>query len=130
MSRNLLTEFTCVAAGGMTGALLRHGTNNAFEGIFGETLFVTATTVENILGSFLIGFIFSLLNRYDINNEKLNLFILTGIIGSYTTYSGFMVEAFLLLQQSALLFILYILSQITVGIIAVWLGISFFKKVE
>ncbi len=128
MSRNLFTEFMCVAAGGMIGALLRHGTNNVFEGLFGETSFVTATTIENIFGSFLIGFIFSLLNKHNIENEKLNLFILTGIIGSYTTYSGFMAEAFLLLQQSALLFILYTLSQITIGIIAVWLGISFFKK--
>ena len=128
MDKNLSSEFFWVGAGGMTGALLRHGTNNAFESLFGETSFVTATTIENLLGSFLIGLIFTLLNRNNVQNEKLNLFLLTGIIGSYTTYSGFMAEAFLLLQQSPSLFSAYIFSQIIAGIIAVWLGIMFCKK--
>lgn len=128
MDKNLTSELLWVGAGGMAGALLRHGTNNAFEGLFGETSFLTATTIENILGSFLIGLIFTLLLRKDVQNEKLNLFLLTGIIGSYTTYSGFMVEAFLLLQQSPLLYAAYIFTQVSIGIIAVWIGIICFKK--
>lgn len=57
----------------------------------------------------------------------LNLFLLTGVIGSYTTYSGFMAEAFVLLHQSPLLFLGYLCSQLFAGVFAVSIGMRLFN---
>lgn len=127
MLKNLIKEVLWVGFGGMIGALLRHGINAIFTSTFGSTSFITATTIENITGSFLIGFTFSFLSRKNPHNRMLNLFLLTGVIGSYTTYSGFMAEAFVLLHQSPLLFLGYLCSQIFAGFIAVTIGIRMFK---
>ena len=127
MFKNLIREVLFVGLGGMIGALLRHGTNTLFESTFGDTSFITATTIENVAGSFLIGVIFTLLSRKDSQNRMLNLFLLTGMIGSYTTYSGFMVEAFILLNQSPLLFMGYLFSQVCIGLFAVVVGMKIVK---
>lgn len=123
MKTGFLKECIYVGAGGIIGALLRHGTNTLFGRWFIDTSFITATTIENISGSLLIGIIFSFLSKKNIQNRPLNLFLLTGIIGSYTTYSGFMAEAFIMLQQSSYMFFTYLFSQVLAGIIAVWAGI-------
>lgn len=127
MFKKLIKEITWVGFGGMIGSLLRHGTNTFFTSNFGDTSFITATIIENVTGSFLIGVIFSLLNRKNSQNRMLNLFLLTGVIGSYTTYSGFMAEAFVLLHQSPLLFLGYLSSQIFLGLFAVMIGMRNFK---
>ncbi len=127
MFKNLIREVIFVGLGGMIGALLRHGTNSLFTSTFGNTSFITATTIENVTGSFLIGVIFTLLNRKDSPNRMLNLFLLTGMIGSYTTYSGFMVEAFILLNQSPLLFMGYLFSQVCIGLFSVVVGMKIVK---
>ncbi|MEX2457183.1 MAG: CrcB family protein [Balneolaceae bacterium] len=128
MFKNVIKEVIWVGFGGMIGALLRYGTNTLFTSTFGNASFITATTVENITGSFLIGVIFSFLSRKKSPNRMLNLFLLTGLIGSYTTYSGFMVEAFVLLHQSPLLFLGYLCSQIFMGLLAVTIGMRMFKQ--
>lgn len=127
MFKNLIREITFVGLGGMIGALLRHGTNTLFASTFGDTSFITATTIENVVGSFLIGIIFTLLSRKGSQNRMLNLFLLTGMIGSYTTYSGFMVEAFVLLQQSPMIFVGYLFSQVCLGLFAVVAGMKILK---
>lgn len=127
MFKNLIKEITWVGLGGMIGALLRHGTNSLFTSTFGDTSFITATTIENVAGSFLIGVIVTLLSRKDSQNRMLNLFLLTGIIGSYTTYSGFMVEAFFLLEKSLTLFLAYLFSQVFLGLFAVMIGLRILK---
>jgi fluoride exporter len=130
MKRNrYIKEIFLVAAGGFLGALLRHGTNQLVPLLAGDSFLITATFIENITGSFLIGFLFILIRkRYD-KSRNLSLFALTGVVGSYTTYSGFMVEALVLFQQSALLFFTYLFSQILIGLIAIWAGLTAGKKV-
>ncbi len=127
MFKNLIREVLFVGLGGMMGALLRHGTNTLFASTFGDTSFITATTIENVAGSLLIGVTFILMSRKDSQNRMLNLFLLTGMIGSYTTYSGFMVEAFVLLHLSPLLFVGYLFSQVCLGLIAVVIGMKIVK---
>jgi fluoride exporter len=124
-----LKESLWVAAGGMLGASLRHGTNHLVPLLAGERYLLTATFAENILGCFLIGVLFTFLKKRSDKNRNLNLFLLTGMIGSYTTYSGFMTEALLIFRDSGLLLPAYIFGQILAGITAVWAGIVMALKI-
>ncbi len=117
-----------VAFGGMAGAVLRHGTNHAVTSIFGENHIYTATAIENILGSFLMGFFYILLIRRFDRSHRLNLFLLVGLVGSYTTYSGYGTQAVMLIQESVPLFMLYLFGQLFLGLIALLAGMKLVKK--
>ncbi|MCC5906640.1 MAG: CrcB family protein [Balneolaceae bacterium] len=119
-----------VAAGGAIGASLRHLTNTITVNLAGDYSLFLATAIENMTGSFFIGLIFSLLVTKSEYNQKLNLFLLTGVIGSYTTYSGFMTDALVLIQESELLFLTYFFGQIIMGLVAVWTGIALASKIK
>lgn len=123
-----LADLFWVAFGGMAGAVLRHGTNHTVTSIFGENYIYTATAIENILGSFLMGYFYVLLFRGFDRNHRLNLFLLVGLIGSYTTYSGYGTQAVLLIQESIPLFMLYLFGQLFLGLIALLAGMKLVKK--
>lgn len=117
-----------VALGGVCGALLRHGTNTLFGILAADSHFITATTLENLLGSFLMGILFTVLSRQPEKNARINLFLLTGLLGSYTTYSGFMAEAYVFFAESALIFAAYLFSQVFAGIVVLLLGVKITGK--
>jgi fluoride exporter len=123
-----LSDMAWVAFGGMIGAGLRYFTNLMVAEIPVLPFLITATAIENVIGSFLIGLIFTFLMKRADNSHKMSLFLLTGIIGSYTTYSGFMIEAFTNSGISIYIMIMYVFSQILTGIIAVIGGIYLAKK--
>lgn len=120
---NLLSVFFWIAAGGSLGALLRHGTNQLVISAFGESWIYISTSFENVFGSFLMGFLFTWLSKLTEKKEWLSHFLLVGMVGSYTTYSGFGVQSIILIQESAPLFMLYFFGQIFGGVIAVLAGI-------
>jgi len=117
------TDLFWVAAGGAIGAALRYGTGHFLQLSSGLYTIFSPTAMENILGSFLIGFAYTILVSRTGSNHQISLFLLTGIIGSYTTYSGFMVENLLLLQSDLILFAGYFVFQIGAGIAAAITGI-------
>jgi fluoride exporter len=122
------TKIGWVALGGMCGALLRHGTNMVFGILASDSHFITATTIENLLGSFLMGVLFTVLSRRPDKNVRLNLFLLTGLLGSYTTYSGFMTEAYFFFAESVLVFAAYLFSQVFAGILFLLIAVKITNK--
>lgn len=121
-------DMVWVAAGGAIGASLRYGTGLILQTISNQSSIFTSTAIENILGSFAIGLVYTLLVRRTGNNHRLSLFFLTGLIGSYTTYSGFMAENLMLLQSDLIQFAGYFIFQVAAGIFAAIIGIGFGKK--
>jgi len=128
VKRNSINEIGWVALGGMIGATLRHFTNQLFFTLSMNSNLFTATAFENILGSFLIGLIYVVLITKFEKNNSLNLFLLTGIIGSYTTYSGFMIEALMISSETVFTLLMYIFFQIGLGILALWIGLAAGKR--
>lgn len=122
--KNELNKAFLVGAGGVIGALMRHTTNLWHQAAFETPGIFTAVFIENIAGSFLMGFFFLLLLKRSELNTRISLFLLTGLLGSYTTYSGFMTEALLLLEQSFPLYLAYMAAQLVTGIFAVVAGIK------
>ena len=85
--------------------------------------FPWGTLSVNLIGCLLIGIIFGLAEKGNISNE-VRLFMATGVLGGFTTFSAFSNESVVMLHngQSTNAFI-YILISVIVGIMATILGV-------
>ena len=112
-----------VAAGGAIGASLRHLVNLAALRLVGPG-FPWGTMAINIAGSLAMGvFIEVLARRYNASNE-LRLFVATGILGGFTTFSAFSLDFAVLWERGALVSALgYALASVIGSILALFLGL-------
>jgi len=115
-----------VALGGAVGAVLRHLANLGFDFLLPGAELFSATSFVNILGSFLMGYFITRIAIHQESREK-RLFLLTGLLGSFTTYSGFGLEVMALFGQSPVIFSTYIFSQLILGIFALVVGVKLAK---
>ena len=109
-------EYIFVGVGGALGSLARFGIG---KWIAGKTEFTSSigTFLVNITGAFLLGICVSI-NM----NQNLLLFLATGFLGAYTTFSTFMYEGFYLFKINKYASVFYISGSVIVGIIAFILG--------
>jgi len=118
-----MTKYWMVGLGGFLGSVARFWVGSYITGRMGAR-FPFGTFAINISGSFLIGFIVTLLAARAEWSPNLLYLIPVGFIGAYTTFSTFELEAFRGVQRGDLLLsLLYVLLSVTVGYAAVWLGI-------
>jgi CrcB protein len=85
-----------IMAGGSVGAACRHGLFLVVQRFAGSA-FPAGTLVVNLLGSFLIGFLWCLFDETHWAHEW-RLFVFTGLLGGFTTFSTFTRETFQLLK--------------------------------
>jgi CrcB protein len=91
--------------------------------------FPLGTFFINISGSFLIGVIMTAFSARTGAHPNWRLFLVTGILGGYTTFSSFEYESYVATKAGTpLMGLLYIVSSVAFGYLAVWLGASFFLK--
>ena len=116
-----------IMAGGSIGAVCRHGTFLLVQRFSGP-VFPAGTLVVNLLGSFLIGFIWCLFDETNWSHEW-RLFVLTGLLASFTTFSTFTRETFQLFKvgdwKTALI---YATISNVFGILLVFCGILLCKR--
>ena len=112
-----------VAAGGAIGAALRHLVNLASLRLVGPG-FPWGTMAINVMGSFAMGvFIELLARRFNASNE-LRLFIATGVLGGFTTFSAFSLDFAVLWERGAALPALtYAITSVVGSILALFLGL-------
>jgi len=90
--------YIAIAVGGTCGCWARYGMTNLIQSIYGRD-FPYATLSINVLGSFLMGFLFiETLERLTVTPE-LRSGLLTGFLGGFTTFSTFSMETLLLIEQ-------------------------------
>jgi fluoride exporter len=115
-----------VGFGGFIGSILRFITVRALE-VKLQSNFPYGTLLVNLLGSLLLGIIYSYTLKKIGYSENLRLFLGAGICGGFTTFSAFALENYLLLPQRTYLSIIYILISIVAGIAAVAAGAAIGK---
>jgi fluoride exporter len=108
-----------VAAGGAIGAVLRFATVLGAARVFGAG-FPVGTLVVNIAGSFAMGFLVVILNA---RGNGLQPFLLTGILGGFTTFSAFSLDAVTLWERGdAFQAGLYVAASVILSILALAFG--------
>lgn len=117
----MIQKFLAVAIGGSIGAVLRYIIYLLFEKSYNQT-FPWATLIVNLLGAFLIGFLWGLFNKFYLA-PGYRLFIFVGILGSFTTFSTFAFDIFNLSRETgAKQIITYVLATNLIGISLVFVG--------
>ena len=109
-----------VAAGGAMGASLRYLTGLLALATFGAG-FPYGTMIVNVVGSFFMGYI--TVKFLDLS-ETVKLFLLTGLLGGFTTFSAFSLDFYKLMQgpQTHLAFV-YLVLKILIPLTALYLGV-------
>lgn len=106
-----------VALGGGLGAMLRYAASLLLHQP--ERLFPWPTWWVNILGCACAGVFFAFTQKYPVLQQEARLFLMVGILGGFTTFSSFGLETFQLFKQGQVsIAILYVLSSVVVGILA------------
>ncbi len=117
-----------VFLGGGLGAVSRFGLTSLISGRI-PTTFPLGTFVVNVLGCFLIGVAFDVLERSLIDSD-FRLVLMTGFLGGFTTFSSYSLETLTLLEAGdTVQGILYPLGSNIVGVAAVALGIAVSRAV-
>ncbi|MBS0232312.1 MAG: fluoride efflux transporter CrcB [Proteobacteria bacterium] len=107
--------YIAIAIGGTIGCWARFLQTNLVQAVYGRD-FPFATMSINVMGSFLMGFLFiETLERLTLS-PPLRTGILTGVLGGYTTFSTFEMEAVLLAENGeALKAVLYLVLSVILG---------------
>ena len=85
--------------------------------------FPWGTFTVNVAGCLMIGILWGVTNRIQNISPALLLFLMVGFCGGFTTFSTFSKEGLALLQaNNNMLFVLYTIGSVVLGIIAVALG--------
>lgn len=121
--------YLTVALGGALGAAARFWVYNLLVKFDGEK-FPYATLAVNVLGSFLIGLAFVLITENLQIPQHWRVFVTAGVLGAFTTFSTFSMDALGLLEQGRfVLAAVYILSSVVVCIAGAWAGLVFARNI-
>ena len=113
-----------IGLAGFIGTLGRYGLSGFVSRRYGET-FPSGTLAVNLIGCFLVGMLFYLLQERFLVNQTARSVVMIGFLGGFTTFSSFGLQTFTLLQngQFGLAALNVSLSNL-IGLVLVWAGYS------
>ena len=118
-----------IGIGGFLGSIARYLTGQLFNRYFSDPLPI-GTLVVNIVGALLIGLIIGMGERFRWFSEPWHFFLAIGFIGSFTTYSTFAYENYMLLKEGHIAtLIFYISFSLIAGMLLAWAGYELSKWV-
>lgn len=118
-----MLQVIAIAGGGAVGALLRFWVSTGVYQWLGRG-FPWGTLAVNVIGSFLMGFLFVLFLERMLISGELRAAVLVGLLGAFTTFSTFSIETLTLLEQADYLkALLNALASVVVCILACWAGL-------
>lgn len=115
--------------GGGLGSLVRYWVSLIFKYQVDTKLDIYGTLTVNVLGSLIIGLLMGWFLKSETPNPNLQLLLIVGFCGGFTTFSTFSSENMSLLKNNLYTeFLLYGLGSLLLGILAVFIGILVIKK--
>jgi CrcB protein len=119
--------YMAVAAGGALGAVCRYALTAAVEPLL-QPGFPVGTLMANVAGSFLMGVLVEVLALVWSPPEEMRAFLVVGVLGAFTTFSAFSMDAVGLLQQGAVSAALaYIVASVFLSLVGVFGGMRLFR---
>ncbi|MDO9294554.1 fluoride efflux transporter CrcB [Bradyrhizobium sp.] len=119
-----MNSYLLVFVGGGLGASLRHAVNMISARGLG-TAFPWGTFIINISGSIVMGLIAGYLAFKGGASQPWRLFLMTGILGGYTTFSAFSLDAVLLYERGEIASALfYVLGSVVLSIAGLFAGLA------
>ena len=120
-------NYVLVFVGGGLGASLRHFINVVCAKSLG-TAFPYGTFIINITGSTVMGLIAGYLAFKGEASQPWRLFLMTGILGGYTTFSAFSLDAVLLYERGAIgLAAFYVVGSVAFSIAGLFAGLALIR---
>ena len=120
--------YILVFLGGGIGATLRHILNVLCTRTLG-TAFPYSTFLINISGSLAMGVIAGYLAFKGDASQNWRLFLMTGILGGYTTFSAYSLDTALLYERGELgLAALYVAGSVVLSIAGVFAGLAIVRQ--
>jgi CrcB protein len=114
-------QLCLIGLGGAIGALARYGVGVWVSDRLTSSTFPWGTFVINMTGSFILGFVATLLSERYLTNPNWRPFVTIGFVGAYTTFSTFEYETARL--QSSWQALANLMGSVLAGYAAVWIGI-------
>ena len=117
-----MIKLLIIGFGGFLGTILRYVIGKALDEKMNAS-FPWGTFTVNIIGSFVIGFVYALAMRKAGINENLRWFLGVGFCGGFTTFSAFAWENINLMDQRLIgTSLIYIVLSLIVGLLAIVVG--------
>ena len=119
--------YLIVFLGAGIGGALRHGVNVGAARLFGYG-FPFGTLIVNVLGSFAMGVLAGYFAFRPGIAQHMRLFLTTGILGGFTTFSAFSLDTALLVERHAYGIALgYAVGSVAASISALFFGLAMFR---
>jgi fluoride exporter len=119
--------YAIVFLGAGIGGALRHGFNLAAVRLFGFG-FPYGTLIVNVLGSLLMGLLAGYFAFRTGIPQHMRLFLTTGVLGGFTTFSAFSLDAALLMERHAYWSAAaYMAGSVVLSLLALFAGLSLFR---
>lgn len=124
-----MLNIVLVAAGGAIGSVLRYLVGLAAARSLGPA-FPFGTLTVNLVGGFLIGLVAGVFAIRAEAPQELRVFLITGCLGGFTTFSAFSLDVVTLLERGdSGLAALYLLVSVGFSIAAVFAGLALMRTI-
>lgn len=111
-----------IALGGACGSVARHIVNTGLSTLL-RAPFPWGTLVVNVTGSFVIGLLVALFAAIGNPSQDMRLFLITGFLGGYTTFSAFSLDAMNLWTKGDMAgMVTYVAASVVLSLAAVFAG--------
>lgn len=118
-----------VFLGAGIGGMLRHGVNVAAMRLLGSD-FPYGTLAINIVGSFVMGLLAGWFAHKTDPGLAWRLFLTTGVVGGFTTFSAFSLEVALLWERGQpAMALVYVLLSVVFGVLGLFAGLLLIRHV-
>ena len=118
-----MTNILLVGLGGFIGSVARYKLGGWVLHLTVQEKFPFGTFAVNVAGCLVAGLLAGLVEKHELFSAETRLFLFTGLLGGFTTFSAFGLETmFLLRRGEPWVAAIYAGASVLLGVVAVWLG--------